>query len=627
MARTYRAVCVLLICLSAAIASAQSADLPILANQNRVAAGHLENGVLTVKLEMSAGVWHPEAEDGPALYVQAFGEAGHPAQIPGPLLRVPTGTTVHVTLLNKLEMKATVYGLNTRPGNANDGIELAPGESRELTFAAGAPGTYYYWARTSGQFPKKAPMLADAQLNGAFIVDLPGVVPPDRIFFIDGMVALADVFHPNIEILSINGKSYPYTENLEYTEGETVRWRVINTSFGEHPMHLHGSFYQLLSLGDFEAETAYPEGERQWVVTENLKPYQTMMMEWTPSHPGRWLFHCHFHAHISSDERVPTFVDPSQPQHSSAETSASHHDHDGMTMPGMAGLVLQINVKPATSPAHVEAVAARVPRKLDLVIEPKTSDGKTTTFACSVREGKKVVVSEDHSMGPTIVVTRGEPTEITVLNHLKEPTIIHWHGLELDSYYDGVMGGGSGTQVTPVIAPGESFTARFTPTRAGTFIYHTHAASAEQLSGGLYGPLIVLEPGETYDAERDKVLVVGSHDLGFFATRLTLNGTEKPAPIVLQRGIEYRLRVINIAPELRAEFLLGAKDHPASWLAIAKDGATLPRRLTKTGEAKLHIVSGETYDFRFIPDTTGDMPLEITNSLNGSKVIASIMVK
>ncbi len=69
-----------------------------------------------------------------------------------------------------------------------------------------------------------------------------------------------------------------------------------------------------------------------------------------------------------------------------------------------------------------------------------------------------------------------------MLNHLSTPTIIHWHGLELDSYYDGVMGGGAGNQVTPLIAPGASFTARFTPNRAGTFIYHSHSADPNQLS-------------------------------------------------------------------------------------------------------------------------------------------------
>jgi len=82
-----------------------------------------------------------------------------------------------------------------------------------------------------------------------------------------------------------------------------------------------------------------------------------------------------------------------------------------------------------------------------------------------------------------------------VVNHLQEPTAIHWHGIELDSYSDGVPGfGGTAGSVTPPVAPGGTFTARFTPPRAGTFIYHTHWHNSAQLAGGIYGPLIVLEP-------------------------------------------------------------------------------------------------------------------------------------
>ena len=55
-----------------------------------------------------------------------------------------------------------------------------------------------------------------------------------------------------------------------------------------------------------------------------------------------------------------------------------------------------------------------------------------------------------------------------MVNHLDAPTTIHWHGLELDSYYyDGVVGGGAGDQVTPAIQPGASFVARFTPAAPG----------------------------------------------------------------------------------------------------------------------------------------------------------------
>jgi FtsP/CotA-like multicopper oxidase with cupredoxin domain len=614
---------VVVVCLLSAFAVAQADE--IVANQNRVPAGKLENGVLNVDLELRSGTWHAEAEDGPPLFVQAFAEGGHGAQIPGPLLRMVEGTHVHATVTNKLKMKATVYGLSSRPSNGDAGLEIGPGESREYTFLAGAPGTYFYWARTT-DIVKTAtrtvvqPLRADAQMNGAFIVDPAGDVTADRVFVLNTMFVAADPLHPAVEVVSINGKSYPYTETLEASMGERIRWRVINPTVSEHPMHLHGSFYDVLSAGSFESDTAYASGERQAVVTQNMRPGSTMMMEWTPQHAGRWLFHCHLQLHISTEERVPLFK-PVEAKPGSAEQV--HHDEMG-AMNDMAGLVLMINVK-AASPIAAQSSKGTV-RKIDLVIERNAADAKVRTFSCSVREGKKIVASEDKSVGPPIVLTRGEPAEVTVVNHLDTPTTIHWHGLELDSYYDGVVGGGDGKQMTPAIPPGGSFVARFTPNRAGTFIYHTHAADASQLSGGVYGGLIVLDPGESYDMEHDRLMVIGARDNDFYTTRITLNGEEEFSPMRFHHGEKYRLRVINIAPNLGANVLLGSAAHPATWRAIAKDGANLPPRLVKVQDASLHIVSGEVYDFEFRPEVAGEMPFQIENNLSKTKGVGKIVV-
>ncbi len=645
--------CTAVLCLLAASALAQGPDL-ILANQNRTPAGKLESGVLTLDLELRNGAWRPEADDGPQLFVPAFAEAGHSAQIPGPLVRMPEGTTLHVKVTNRLKTKATLYGFNTRPGDPNAGVELAPDATRELSFAAGTPGTYYYWARTTEPLKTKSgkiinqPLFADSQLNGAFIIDPAGTIPLDRVFVIDTMFVNADVFQPDFEVVSINGKSYPYTEPLEYTAGETIRWRVLNPSISEHPMHLHGAFYQLLSLGDFESDTPSAPADRQSVVTENLLRGHTMMLEWKPEHPGRWLFHCHFQLHISNDERLPKIVPfaaapPAANDHQNmdamaifppatanadgttrSEMSGSEMSGPEMKMTDMAGLVLVINVKP--SPATAPPVTG-AQHKLDLVIEPSAAAGKSPTFTCSVREGKKIVASEDRAVGPPIVVTRGEPTEITVVNHLKGPTAIHWHGIELDAYYDGVIGGGTGNQITPAIPPGATFTAHFTPNRAGTFIYHTHAPDPDQLSGGIYGALIVLEPGQTFDSEHDKLLILGSRDADFAAARLTLNGAEVPSPMQLQRGVKYRLRLIDMGANLAADFQLGSKEHPATWLALAKDGATLPARLATISDASLHIASGETYDFEFRSDTPGEIPLHFENAFGKGKIEGKIIVQ
>ncbi len=102
----------------------------------------------------------------------------------------------------------------------------------------------------------------------------------------------------------INGLSWPATERLSYQLGETVRWRVVNLSTQRHPMHLHGFYYQIDSLGDGLKDTVYEEGKKQRVVTQLMGSGSTMALTWTPERGGNWLFHCHVMHHVSPDRRL-----------------------------------------------------------------------------------------------------------------------------------------------------------------------------------------------------------------------------------------------------------------------------------------------------------------------------------
>src|ERR1043166_2202684 len=102
--------------------------------------------------------------------------------------------------------------------------------------------------------------------------------------------------------------------------------------------------------------------------------------------------------------------------------------------------------------------------------------------------------------GPGIEASQGVPIEIEFKNSLPEPTLIHWHGLRIPAPMDG-------TQATQrPVAPGETFTYRFTPPDAGTFWYHSHANETEQMEKGLYGALIVRAAGEL-ELDGEKTLV------------------------------------------------------------------------------------------------------------------------
>lgn len=120
---------------------AQSLE-PIAANDNRAPAGQLRDSVLTLRLDLRKGVWHPEREDGEAIPVYAFGEVGKPLQVPGPLIRAPQGTTIEIALTNTLAVPVTIHGFHQRPGDDTDVVTVAAGASRQVRFAAGVPGTY-----------------------------------------------------------------------------------------------------------------------------------------------------------------------------------------------------------------------------------------------------------------------------------------------------------------------------------------------------------------------------------------------------------------------------------------------------------------------------------------------------
>jgi FtsP/CotA-like multicopper oxidase with cupredoxin domain len=160
------------------------------------------------------------------------------------------------------------------------------------------------------------------------------------------------------------------------------------------------------------------------------------------------------------------------------------------------------------------------------------------------------------SPGPLLRVKRGEELRVRLINELDDATTLHWHGLRLPNAMDGVP---HLTQA-PVVEGG-SFDYRFTPPDAGTFWYHAHFISSEQVSRGLYGPLIVDET-ERVAVDRDIALVLDDWRLnsddsiaifggdtareGRLGKYPTVNGV--PAfDIAVKANERIRLRLINAA--------------------------------------------------------------------------------
>ncbi len=617
--RVVRALCLVLLLLVAisSLAVIDLSKLPkVVTHDNLKSAGVLKDGVLTVHLELKEGAWHPDADDAPAIPALTITEEGAAPSMPGPMIRVPEGTRVHVFFKNTQFFPVFVFGLNQRPGDAKDAVNVNPGETKEFNFLAGAPGTYFYRASCFAPVPINGLYPGgDTTMTGAFVVDAKGAPTDDRVMVINAWynwLVQFDFEHGFNEILTINGKSWPHTTRLSYTVGDTARWRVINASVIPHPMHLHGAHFRVDSAGDSEKENLYSSAQQRMAVTELMQPGSTMAVTWTPSHAGNWIFHCHLAQHFDAEladsaARVMGVADDMGSEHK------MHHPS------GMAGLIMGIEVKPR--PGSTEALAKPAQRSLTLTLakNPPNPETKRQCISMELRDGGKITTTALGSeLGPTIILYRDQPTEITVVNKLGQPTAIHWHGIELESFYDGVPGyGGDSRQMTPPIAPGESFIAHMTPPRAGTYIYHTHWHDIGQLTTGLYGAIIVLEPGQKYDPEHDRVFLVSSSDANFLADALLVNGLAKPGPTQLRVGEKYRFRFINITPSddsVVYSLLDGGK--PTIWQPLAKDGADLPEFYRKPVDAKQTFAAGETYDYIFEPTKPGKLSLETNFALS-----------
>ncbi|TBU98143.1 copper oxidase [Stutzerimonas kirkiae] len=152
---------------------------------------------------------------------------------------------------------------------------------------------------------------------------------------------------------------------------------------------------------------------------------------------------------------------------------------------------------------------------------------------------------------------QGDWLRVRFINHLPQPTTIHWHGIRLPLEMDGVPY----LSQLPVL-PGEYFDYRFRVEDAGTFWYHPHTSSAEQLGRGLVGPLIIEErEGSGFRHERtlnlkhwhlDREGAFSDFSVPREAARggtpgvlSSLNGVHAPT-LELPAGQVVRLRILNL---------------------------------------------------------------------------------
>jgi FtsP/CotA-like multicopper oxidase with cupredoxin domain len=595
--------------LAAAPLSAQT-SLPLVRwNNNDRAAGVLRSGVLTLNLEVVPAAWN-YLDDGPGVEVIAFREAGREPENPGPTIRVPVGTEIRVSVSNPLARPLVVHGLAARRVADMDSLVVPPGEKRETRFVADAVGTYFYWGATSGAALDDR-VFEDSQLNGALIVDPPGAAPArDKTMILSiwfQRPPQGEDLDWQTETMTINGRAWPHTERLQYDLGDTVRWRMINLTDRAHPMHLHGFFFDVTANGDIQHDVVHWPGERVKGVTENVLAGETADLVWVADRPGGWPFHCHISYHVVANAVPGQYPDGHARDHALLTGSHAAGDPNRHVVEGMGGLMMGIYIRPPEG--YVPNEPER--RRLRLYVRSDSLPGERRRFGYALAGADGQPPSGPVTWpGPTLVTWVGEPTSVTVINRTPEPTQVHWHGLEIESYYDGAAGvGGYPGSVTPAILPGDSFEMRITPPRAGSYMYHTHVNDVRQQSAGLYGGFVVLELGKAWDPQTDLVFLLSTGSDPDMTP--LVNGTREPAPLRLRVDTTYRLRFMNISLfNNGARFRLVRDGFPVRWRAIARDGADLPARQRTADFADRVIPVGQTLDFEFRPREPGEYHLE-----------------
>lgn len=211
--------------------------------------------------------------------------------------------------------------------------------------------------------------------------------------------------------------------------------------------------------------------------------------------------------------------------------------------------------------------------------------------------------------GPTLHARAGDRVIVHFRNDLDEPTTVHWHGLRISDAMDG------NPMVQPPIAPGATFDYNFVVPEAGTFWYHPHINTIEQLDRGLYGAIVVHEPeAPRFSAERvfvlDDVRLDASGQIAPFAPMghdavhgragnlLLLNGSAARASSTAPRGAFERWRLLNAA----GSRVLTVSVAGASWRVVGTDGGLLPQPYTTT---RLAIAPGQRFDLEVAYDGDG----------------------
>jgi FtsP/CotA-like multicopper oxidase with cupredoxin domain len=213
------------------------------------------------------------------------------------------------------------------------------------------------------------------------------------------------------------------------------------------------------------------------------------------------------------------------------------------------------------------------------------------------------------SPGPQIRAVQGQLVQVKLVNEsVPDGITLHWHGLDVPNAEDGVAG-----VTQDAVPPGGSYTYRFVAKQAGTFWYHSHQVSHEQVQRGLLGPLVITRGPARQDADAggasgaakgDAHATVAAGRSGAATMDLvalthlygglrTVNGRSGITTIEAPPGSSARVRVINTDNGPMSAWVTGAPYRLVAVDGTDVNGPTLVRdaavSVTAGGRADLEV--------------------------------------
>jgi FtsP/CotA-like multicopper oxidase with cupredoxin domain len=231
---------------------------------------------------------------------------------------------------------------------------------------------------------------------------------------------------------------------------------------------------------------------------------------------------------------------------------------------------------------HADGVAVA-----ELAADPSVPADVTETFTVAT-EGDRFTVNGT-TPGPELRVTEGDVVEVRLVNDdVVEGATLHWHGIDVPNAADGVAG-----VTQDAVMPGEEHVYRFVAEDPGSYWYHSHQVSHEQVQKGLFGAVVV-EPRGGTDADVDEVLLMHQYGAGG-----TVDGQLGTTTVDAEPGDRVRLRMVNTDNGLATVWVPGTE-----FRVLAVDGRDL-HQPDPLRDRAVSVPAGGRVDLGFTVPETG----------------------